>query len=207
MAEMIKRKNTTSQLPSAIPCRVSRHFKALGTLNPAASPPEKGLQDCARKQQCALLFSNPQPPLPEYVTCLLPGISQYVCAFSLSPHIKTVVSFSALAWQIPLKLEPWSHSRHLLSLTASRNQKLENSLAESLWLEVMVMRSTGAAPISKLEKSWDSHFLVGSLTRLASVYLLLTRGPGSQHREVSIAFVASRQGIWLSIPQVTDPRE
>lgn len=45
MAKMTKRKSAASQSPSSIPCRVSRHFKALGTLKYTASLPENGLQE------------------------------------------------------------------------------------------------------------------------------------------------------------------
>lgn len=61
MAEMIKRKSTTSWLPSAIPCRVSRHFKALGTLDSVASLPENASRTVPMSNMVRLPFDNPQP--------------------------------------------------------------------------------------------------------------------------------------------------
>jgi len=131
MAEMIKRKSTTSQLPSVILCGVSRHFKALSTLNSAASLPENGLQDCGCKQHCEALFGNPQPPTSKSFSrlSLFPS-SQCIYAFSPSPHPDSCISCPLLHNKSPRNLEAWSNNKHLLSLTVSVDQEPESSLAE-----------------------------------------------------------------------------
>lgn len=39
------------------------------------------------------LFGNPQPLPLEYLFCLSPSVSQWICAVSLSPHQKSCISY------------------------------------------------------------------------------------------------------------------
>lgn len=148
-----KEKSTTSWLPSAIPCRVSRHFKALGTLDSVASLPENASRTVPTSNMVRLLFGNPQPLPLVLLLSLSPLASASV--LSLSPHIKTAVSVIYLhITNCPTTYETWSNSRQLFSLMVSviRNWRAAQLRACSLR---SLMRLWSRCPLeTQSSQSW-----------------------------------------------------